>query len=231
MLTDASPETLECRVATASFTHEPAIAFVRNEQPIGEFVMLTPTAVSGLIDSHVNVFMQNGFSAGSPFTDMDYADVGVEFVDDFFQLTRMSRTLVKFQPFTEEQVRMAHDEQILISTQTLAHLTAPYLQLLIEKQISAIGLNLLKDPEGRCLTDRILTETLSPVATSIALSNLFLPMLMNFVCSPRLRFALQRSPQLMAATYCFEGKITNREIAEAFHLPLHDIVHLCWDLN
>lgn len=231
MLTNSSPETLEQSAAVASFIYEPAIAFVRDEHPIPDFVMMTPSAVSSFVDNHVRVFMQHGFSAGTQFTDMDYADVGVEFVDDLFQLSQMVRTLVKFEPFTLEQVSMFRDEQIVVSTQQMPLLSLSYLQCMQQHRMSAIGLNFIKDSYGHSVTDKILSETLSPVAASIAMSNFLLPMLMSFVCSPRLRFALQRNPQLMAGTYCFEGRICYREIAELFRMPCSDIVSLCWDLN
>ncbi len=231
MLSDSSPEALAQPVIKASFMYEPAIAFVRDEQPFGDFVMMTPSAVSAFVDNHVHVFMQHGFSQGSSFSDMDYADVGVEFVDDFFQLSRMARVLVKFEPFTAEQVRLMREGQVLVSYMTLSSLSMSILLGFQEKKISALGLNLIKDLQGRGLTDRILTETLSPIAISIALSDFLLPLLMSLVCSPRLRFVLQRSAQWMESTYCFEGKICHKEIAEVFHFPLHDIISLCWDLN
>lgn len=211
--------------------YEPAVAFLRDEVAVGDFVMMTPNAMRAFVENHVRVFMQHGFSAGSQYSDLDYANVGVEFEDDLFLLSRMVRTLVKFQPFTEEQLHLMRNEQIIISTQVPMQLTLPYIQQLQTKKISAIGLNFIKDREGRIMTDRILTETHSSVAINIAFSNFLLPLLMSFVCSPRLRFALQRNPQFMDGTYCFNGEICNREIAEMFNMPYRDIVTLCWDLN
>lgn len=231
LLCSSSPETLEQPVQLDFSLYEPAVAFLRDERPLDGFVPMTPQAIRSFVEHQIHVFMQHGFSDGTPFTDMDYARVGVIFEDDLFQLSRMVRTLVKFQPFTQNQLALMRNEQILISTQIPVQMTLPYVQLMQQKKISAIGLNFIKDQNGCSITDRILTETMSPQARNIAFSNFLLPLLMSFVCSPRLRFALQRIPKFMEGTYCFNGQICHREIADLLGIPCQDIVTLCWDLN
>lgn len=231
MLTDASPETVEQCITATSFLHTPSIAFVRDEEPTKAFVMITPSAVEDLLHNHVAVFMQHGFAEGSPFTDLDYANAGVEFVDDLFQLARMTRTLVKYQPFTEDQLQWVRNDQILISTHHANQLSLSHVQALQEKHVSGVALNLIKDLQGRAAVEAILQNTHTPMAASVALSNFMLPILTSFVCSPHLRFALQRNPLLMEATYCYEGKICQEILSERFQLPVYNIITLCWDLN
>ena len=108
-----------------------AVGFVRDEQPAGEYVLLTPNAAKALIDKDIKVFMQHGFSESSAYTEMDYADVGVEFEDDLFQLSNMVKVLVKYQPFSEYQTAFIKDRQTILSVQNPAEITASQMELLL----------------------------------------------------------------------------------------------------
>lgn len=225
------PDTVEQPQLLATETCEQAIAFLRDEKDPTGFVLLTPNSAKTMVDNGVRVFMQHGFAEDSPFSDMDYADAGVEFVDDFYQLAQMVRTLVKYKPFTQEQIELCRQDQILISTQDFNKVALPFVQQMAAKKISAISLNLLKDRDGCLVLGKFLDEKMPPLVLSASLSNFLSPMLMAFVCSPRLRFALQRISPLMNATYCFEGHVCNLELANLLQVPFKDIVSLCWDLN
>ena len=80
----AQPDTLEIPLRDVS------IALLKDEHPIGSFVMMTPDAVHALVEKNIHVFMQHGFSEQSQYSDMDYANAGAEFVDDFFMLSHKS---------------------------------------------------------------------------------------------------------------------------------------------
>lgn len=231
LLDYSMPDTVEQPLLLATETCEQAIAFLRDEKNPTDFVLLTPKSAKMMVDNGVHVFMQHGFAEGSQFSDMDYADAGVEFVDDFYQLAQMVRTLVKYKPFSQDQIELCRQEQILISTQDFNQVTLPFVQQMTAKKISAISLNLLKDKDGDFILEKTLNESQSPLIRSSALSNFLAPMLMAFVCSPRLRFALQRISPLMNATYCFEGHVCHKELADKLKVPFKDVVSLCWDLN
>lgn len=208
-----------------------AVGFVRDEHPADGYVLLTPNAAKALVDKDIKVFMQHGFSEGSSYTDMDYADVGVEFEDDLFQLSNMVKVLVKYQPFSEYQTAFIKDRQTILSVQNPAEITASQMELLTMKRITMVALNLIEDENGRSMTEKILTETLSDVGKSIALSNFVVPVLAELTTAPILRFALQKVPALMDGILCFDGEVCNRDIADLLNLPYRNIVSLCWDLN
>lgn len=223
--------TQEQPVQVQTSTEELSVGFVKDEIPVGEFVIMTPAAVQALVDDDIHVMMQHGFSQGSRYTDADYADVGVEFVDDFYLLASMARVLVKFMPFTPEQIALMKEEQFIFSTQDAAALDKAYVQGLIDKKITALAMNFIRDAKDNPVVDRILTETLSVTALNIALSNFLLPLVAELAGNSRFRFALQKRPALMESVYCYGGEVCHKEVADLLGFPYRDIVSLCWDLN
>ncbi|MBO4504130.1 MAG: hypothetical protein J5730_04910 [Bacteroidales bacterium] len=228
---DVGLATQEQQVLVEAPVRELSVGFVKDEEPIGDFVIMTPAAVQSLVDDDIHVYMQHGFSAGSAYSDADYADVGVEFVDDFYLLASTARVLVKFQPFTQEQVTLLREEQVIFSTQDAVYVNRDYLEALNAKHIAALAMNFIEDKKGARMTDRILTETLSMTAMNIAFSNFLLPLVTELSTNTRLRFALQKRPVLMESVYCYAGYVCHKEMADLLELPYRDIVSLCWDLN
>lgn len=208
-----------------------SIGFVKDEQSAKSFVMVTPKALGEMVAKDIHVFMQHGFAEGSQYSDLDYANEGVEFVDDFFQLANMSKALVKFQPFTFEEISIMKNGLIIFSSQDPNLVDMDYVQLILGKKIAALAFNLIEDEKGKSMSERILTETLSETGINIALSNFLLPYLTELSEGARMRFVLQKNPSLMDSVYCFNGDVCNMDIADNLNLPYRDIVTLCWDLN
>ena len=231
ILEDASPtvqthpDILEIPFRDAS------IALLKDEHPIGSFVMMTPDAVHALVEKNIHVFMQHGFSEQGQFSDMDYANAGVEFEDDFFMLSRMTKVLVKFTPFTDEQIEMLKDEQIIFSTQFPSEISVGQIEKLNAKKVTALAMNLIREEQGMYMTDKILSETWSAEGVNIALSAFLQPLLEELATMPRIKFLLQRNPALMQSAYCFNGYLCNKEIAELLGQSCNDIVSICWDMN
>lgn len=231
VLKSAEPETQEQQATMELPLADNSLALLKDEHPIGSFVMLTPDAVHTLVEKNIHVFMQHGFSEQSQFSDMDYANAGVEFVDDFFILSRMTRVLVKFTPFTDEQIEMLRDEQVVFSTQFPSEISVGQIEKLNEKKVTALAMNLIREGQGMYMTDKILSETWSAQSVNIALSAFLLPLLESLATMPRIKFLLQRNPALMQSCYCFNGYLCNKEIAELLGQPCNDITSLCWDMN
>jgi|GEM_PF-2839284 Alanine dehydrogenase len=228
---DVGLATQEQQVLVETPVRELSVGFVKDEEPIGDFVIMTPAAVQSLVDDDIHVYMQHGFSAGSVYSDADYADVGVEFVDDFYLLASTARVLVKFQPFSLEQILLMREEQVIFSTQDAVHVNRDYFEALNARHVAALAMNFIEDKKGARMTDRILTETLSMTAMNIAFSNFLLPLVTELSTNTRLRFALQKRPVLMESVYCYAGYVCHKEMADLLELPYRDIVSLCWELN
>lgn len=231
IMEDANPE-VQAQQDTLDFPlADHTIALLKDEHPIGSFVMMTPDAVHTLVERNIHVFMQHGFAEHAEFTDMDYADAGAEFVDDFFMLSHMTKVLVKFTPFTDEQIEQLREEQVIFSTQFQSQISAKQIEKLNEKRVVALAMNLIREEQGMYMTDKILSETWSASSVNIALSAFLLPLLEDLAVMTRMKFLLQRNPSLMQSAYCFNGCLCNREIAELLGQPWKDITSLCWDMN
>lgn len=212
--------------------NELAVAFLRHEKSKAPFVLITPNDAKVLVDNQIRVFMQPAFVEYSPYTSVEYANVGVEFVEDLFQLTNLAQTLVQYHPFSMEQLDRMKENQILFSTQNPFLIDPAFAQKLQEKKITVFAMNLLRDADGQSRLERILSHCNSSVEQqSVAVSNFVLPLLMSLLCSPRLRFALQRDPSLMNCVYCFEGQLCNLDSCNLLNVPFRDILSLCWELN
>lgn len=225
-LDESSPIVLEDSLYIDDSKTDVTVGLVRDENPSGK-VLLSPSAVKTLVDHDLTVLMQHGFSAGTAYTDMDYADVGAEFVDDFYLLATMAKTLVKFQPFEEAQLDFMRYEQTIFSSFNPQKAKMDYIQMLTMKRISAFAFNLIEDADGHSVVDKILANDNS----DDSLSNFVLPYIKELAFNSRLRFVLQKTPALMDSVYCFNGEVCNRDIADLLNLPYRDIVTLCWELN
>lgn len=225
-LDESSPIVLEDPLYIDDSKTGVTIGLVRDENPSGK-VLLSPAAVKILVDHDLTVLMQHGFSAGTPYTDMDYADVGAEFVDDFYLMATMAKTLVKFQPFEEAQLDFMRYEQTIFSYFNPQNSSLDYIQMLTTKKISAFAFNLIEDADGHSVVDKILASG----NNDDNLSNFLFPYIRELAFNSRLRFVLQKTPALMDSVYCFSGEVCNRDIADLLNLPYRDIVTLCWELN
>lgn len=210
---------------------ENSLGLIKDEQSVGHFTIMPPTAVRFLTDNKVQVYLQHGFAGQSEYSDMDYANAGAEFVDDFFMIAQMTRLLVKFQPFTLQQVDLMKKKQIIFSTQSASQVSKDYIRMLNEKEITALSMNFIRNDKGNCVFEEIMFASLKASRISEIISGFLLPLLMNLVFNSRLCFALQKTPALMQAAYCFGGQLCNREMAELLHLPWKDIVSLCYGAN
>lgn len=228
---DKLPGTQEQQATVELPVRRCAVAFVKDQTPAAGFVMVTPEAARTLVAHRVFVFMQRGFSDGSPYTDMDYADAGVRFEDDLFRLAEAAKLLVKFSPFTAEEIAEMNEGQILFSNWADAGIDAETVRMMNEKSITAMAMCQIRDDKGASITERILSETLSPKALCIAFSAFLLPWISCLVFSNMMKFTLQKEPALMQSVYVFAGYLCCKEIADRLHLTWKSIVSLCWDMN
>ncbi len=231
ILEDKLPGTQEQQVTVEFPVRKCAVAFVKDKSPSAGFAIITPEAAGTLVAHNVLVFMQRGFSEGSPYTDMDYADVGVRFEDDLFRLAEAAKLLVKFSPFTADDMARFKDGQVLFSNWMDDEIDAETVRMMNEKGITAMAMGKIKDDKGVSITERILSETLSPKALGIAFSAFLLPWIECLVFSTMMKFTLQKEPALMQSVYAFAGHLCSKEIAERLHLPWKSVVSLCWDMN
>ncbi|MBR4136592.1 MAG: hypothetical protein IKU03_09355 [Bacteroidales bacterium] len=226
-----TPDVLEYPIKMEHPMPKSVVALIKDEDVKAAYGILPPESVQTLVENNVIVYMQHGFGAHAHFTDEEYAEAGVVFEDDFTVLASLAKVLVKQTDFTEEELEKIRPEQILFSSQNLSTLSEKALQLLLEKKAAAFAWDLLHDDQQGYLVDKIFDEQISNFGITLALSNLLLPLIVDVVIHPKIRYALQKNPSLMQCIYCYNGTVCHKPLADRFLLPWKDIISLCWDLN
>ena len=224
-------ETQPWEAAVEAPTRKLTLALAKPETAHPDSGFLTPNAVRILTDQQIKVVAQFGFANHNPFSDTDYADAGVEFTHHYADLAMLSHLVLKFDPFTFDQIALSKESQILFSVISPTALSPEFINALNKKKITMLCMGLLQDDNGIPVIDKIRKETLSEAGFQIALSNFLLPLVDTLIHAPSIAYALQRTPELMQTVFCHAGSLCHQPTAEHLHLPWRDILSLCWDLN
>ena len=130
-------------------------------------IALTPDAVSVLISNGHEVIIEHNAGEAAHFSDKDYSEAGAKIVysrEDVFK----APILVKSAPIVEEDLPLLQLNQMIISPIHLSVLKAELLQKMMEKRITAISFENLKDDSGTYPIVRSMSEIAGSAAISIA---------------------------------------------------------------
>lgn len=208
-----------------------SIALIKDDSTIANIIPLTPPAVAQLVERKIEVLVQRGYSAHTDYTDLDYANVGAEIVDDLPTLFSRAAILLKLSAFNMNEAQLMQKKQIIISNLNLQKISNEYIEIVQQNKMTAIGLNFIKNRNDKPHLEEILSNTIDHHASSIALSSFILPILSALVFNHNIRNAIQTTPALMQGVYCYKGILCNKEIATQLQIMWKDILSLCWDLN
>ena len=117
------------------------IAFQENR------IALTPDAVSVLISNGHEVTIENNAGEAAHFADKDYSEAGARISYNREEVYK-APILVKSAPVIEEELPLLQLNQMIISPIHLSVLKAELLQKMMEKRITAISFENLKDDSG-----------------------------------------------------------------------------------
>ena len=117
------------------------IAFQENR------IALTPDAVSVLISNGHEVVIEHNAGEAAHFRDKDYAEAGARIVYDRAEVFK-APILVKSAPVIEEDLPFLQMNQVIISPIHLTVLKADLLQKMMDKRITAISFENLRDDSG-----------------------------------------------------------------------------------
>jgi alanine dehydrogenase len=137
------------------------IAFQENRIP------LTPDAVGVLISNGHEVVIEKDAGDAAHFRDKDYSEAGARIVfnrEDVYK----APILLKSAPVVEEELHLLQQNQIIISPIHLSVLKAELLQKMMEKKISAISFENLKDDSGNYPIVRSMSEIAGSAVMLIA---------------------------------------------------------------
>lgn len=137
------------------------IAFQENR------IALTPDAVSVLVSNGHQVTIEHNAGEAAHFADKDYSEAGARIVYNRDEVYK-APILVKSAPVVEEELPLLQPSQMIISPIHLSVLKAELLQKMMDKRITAISFENLKDDSGTYPIVRSMSEIAGSAVMLIA---------------------------------------------------------------
>lgn len=137
------------------------IAFQENR------IALTPDAVGVLVSNGHEVVIEHNAGEASHYRDRDYSEAGARIVHDKSEVFK-APILVKSAPVIEEDVPLLQLNQIIISPIHLSAMKADLLQKMMDKRITGISFENLKDDSGTYPIVRSMSEIAGSAVMLIA---------------------------------------------------------------
>ena len=110
-------------------------------------VPLTPAAVATLVQRDHEVVIERGAGAPAQFQDNDYSEAGARVVDSADEVYKADMIL-KVAPPTHAEIEMLRHKQILVSALQLTVQPKDTLRRMMEKRMTAVAWDFIKDREG-----------------------------------------------------------------------------------
>lgn len=120
-------------------------------------VALTPDAVSVLVSNGHKVVIEHNAGDAAHYRDRDYAEAGAQIVFEKKEVFK-APILIKSAPLVEEDIPYLQPGQVVLSPMHLTALTGDLLEKLMEKRITAIAFEQLKDESGTLTIVRSMSE-------------------------------------------------------------------------
>ena len=136
-------------------------AFQENRVP------LTPDAVDILVANGHRVLLETKAGEGAHFKDKDYSEAGAEIVYDSKKVFE-AEIILKVAPPSEEEMELLKMHQILISPIHLPTLKDTFINKLMQKKVTALALEYIKDEAGSFPFVRSMSEIAGSSAIQIA---------------------------------------------------------------
>ncbi|MFL5773668.1 MAG: alanine dehydrogenase [Flavisolibacter sp.] len=137
------------------------IAFQENR------IALTPDAVSVLVSNGHEVTIEHNAGEAAHFADRDYSEAGARIVYNREEVYK-APILVKSAPVIDEELQLLQQSQMIISPIHLSVLKAELLQKMMDKRITAISFENLKDDSGSYPIVRSMSEIAGSAVMLIA---------------------------------------------------------------
>ena len=120
-------------------------------------IALTPEGVHVLISNGHEVIIESTAGSGSKYSDRDYSEAGAR-IDYNREEVFKAPILVKSAPVVEEDLPLLQHDQTIISPIHLSAMKSEYLQKMMEKKITALSFENLKDDSGTYPIVRSMSE-------------------------------------------------------------------------
>ncbi len=207
-----------------------SVGFIKNEDQNLPLI-ISLEQIHYLSENNVHIYIQRGFGNSYGITDIEYSERGAELIDDIETIFQLSNMILKYEPFTFNELNHLKNNQILLSNITDQSITNEIAVLMYNKKTTALALNYIQDKCGSFLLQGILENTFSNSAKTIAIGVITSSIVMSFTYDRNIRQTIQLNPEFIESIYCYLGEICNPTIAEFASVPWKDILGLCWDWN
>ena len=183
-----------------------------SSETLFEPLMLSLKQIEEFVDERVAVLIQRGLGTEHDISDYKFTEYGADIMEDELPIIALSTIVLKYAPFSVEDIFFLKNKQIIISMAPPELFTNEMVQFLQEKKITAVGINFLN------LENSQLQDTVCQLVSA-------------FLFSRNLQHSVQLNPLFLKSVYCYNGEICNRAIAENAGVPWKDLVELCWNWN
>jgi alanine dehydrogenase len=130
-------------------------------------VPLTPDPVDILVANGHRVLLETKAGEGAHFKDKDYSEAGAEIVYDAKKVFE-AEIILKVAPPSEEEMELLKMNQILVSPIHLPTLKDTFINKLMQKKVTALALEYIKDEAGSFPFVRSMSEIAGSSAIQIA---------------------------------------------------------------
>ncbi len=130
-------------------------------------IALTPDAVSVLVSNGHHVMIEHNAGEAAHFGDKDYSEAGAKIVYSTEEVYK-APVLVKSAPVVEEELSFLQHNQMIVSPIHLTVLKAELLQKMMDKRVTAISFENLKDDSGSYPIVRSMSEIAGSAVLLIA---------------------------------------------------------------
>ncbi|MCL2291264.1 MAG: hypothetical protein FWC34_11290 [Bacteroidetes bacterium] len=177
-----------------------------------EPLMLSLKQIEEFVDDRVAVLIQRGLGVEHNISDYQFTEYGADIMEDELPIIALSTIVLKYAPFSIEDIFFLKEKQVIISTAPPEAFTNEMVQFLQEKKITAVGINFLN------LENSQIQDTVWQLVSTLLFSR-------------NLQHSIQLNPMFLKSVYCYNGEICHRAIAESAGVPWKDLVELCWNWN
>lgn len=130
-------------------------------------ICLTPESAGVLAAQGHEILLQAGAGSKSHYTDLQYADAGVQVVQTR-QAVYAADVILKSTPVSLADAGLTRERQVILSPLKLFELCKETIQELIQKRVTAVGFDILRDDGGDFPVIRMMNEIAGSSAILIA---------------------------------------------------------------
>lgn len=141
---------------------------IPNEAERGENrICLTPESVQILVEAGHEIILQRGAGEGAHYADTEYCDNGARIVDTSEEVYAAD-IILKVTSVSFAETEYMHEHQIILSALKMFDLRKEAVTEMMQKKVTALGFDIIKDKEGFYPVVRIMSEIAGNTAIMIA---------------------------------------------------------------